>query len=68
MKIKPIRMAFPKAAESAGQREEPLTESEQATEQWLRRIPDDPAGLLRRKLEQSHRIEYPEVRNAQEPW
>ena len=53
---------------SAAQREEPLTESEQATEQWLRRIPDDPAGLLRRKLEQSHRIEYPEVRNAQEPW
>ena len=53
---------------SAVQREEPLSESEQATEQWLRRIPDDPAGLLRRKLEQSHRIEYPEVRNAQEPW
>ena len=53
---------------SAAQREEPLSESEQATEQWLRRIPDDPAGLLRRKLEQSHRIEYPEVRNAQEPW
>ena len=59
---------FPNAAQNAEQREEPLTESEQATEQWLRRIPDDPAGLLRRKLEQSHRIEYPEVRNAQEPW
>jgi Ca-activated chloride channel family protein len=46
----------------------PLTESEQATEQLLRRIPDDPAGLLRRKLEQSHRSEYPEVRDADEPW
>lgn len=32
------------AAESAGD------ESEQAAEQWLRRIPDDPAGLLRRKF------------------
>jgi len=26
------------------------TESAQATEQWLRRIPDDPGGLLRRKF------------------
>lgn len=48
--------------------ERPLSESEQATEQWLRRIPDDPAGLLRRKLEQSHRNEYPEVRDAIKPW
>ena len=53
---------------TAAQREEPLSEIEQATEQWLRRIPDDPEGLLRRKLEQSHRSEYPEVRDAQEPW
>ncbi len=29
--------------------EEP-NEEQQATEQWLRRIPDDPAGLLRRKF------------------
>lgn len=48
--------------------ERPLSESEQATEQWLRRIPDDPAGLLRRKLEQSHRNEFPEVRDAAKPW
>lgn len=48
--------------------ERPMSEEEQATEQLLRRIPDDPAGLLRRKLEQSHRNEYPEVRNAVEPW
>jgi Ca-activated chloride channel family protein len=48
--------------------ERPLTESEQATEQWLRQIPDDPAGLLRRKLEQSHRNEFPEVRDAVKPW
>lgn len=48
--------------------DQPLSESEQATEQLLRRIPDDPRGLLRRKLEQSHRSEYPEVRDAKKPW
>ena len=29
-------------------------EEQQATEQWLRRIPDDPAGLLRRKFRYQH--------------
>ncbi len=28
----------------------PYDESEQASEQWLKRIPDDPAGLLKRKF------------------
>ena len=28
----------------------PKSEEKQATEQWLRRIPDDPGGLLRRKF------------------
>ena len=27
-----------------------LDEGQLASEQWLRRIPDDPAGLLRRKF------------------
>jgi len=30
--------------------DKPPDENQQATEQWLRRIPDDPAGLLRRKF------------------
>ncbi len=30
--------------------EPPLTEEQRATQQWLRRIPDDPGGLLRRKF------------------
>jgi Ca-activated chloride channel family protein len=30
-------------------------EAEQATEQWLRRIPDDPGGLLRRKFYYQYR-------------
>lgn len=36
--------------ETSEQREE-----QQANEQWLRRIPDDPAGLLRRKFAWQHR-------------
>jgi len=44
------------------------SEREQATEQWLRQISDDPAGLLRRRLEQNHRVDYPEVRESDEPW
>ena len=47
---------------------ETMSESDQAIEQWLRRIPDDPAGLLRRKLEQSHLTEFPEVTDAVKPW
>jgi Ca-activated chloride channel homolog len=31
-------------------------EQQQAHEQWLRRIPDDPAGLLRRKFEYQYRL------------
>lgn len=46
----------------------PLSEEQQATEQLLRRIPDDPAGLLRRKLQQSHRSAYPQVRDGIESW
>ena len=31
--------------------DKPQTEQEQSLEQWLRRVPDDPGGLLRRKFE-----------------
>jgi Ca-activated chloride channel family protein len=36
-----------------------MQKSEQALQQWLRRIPDDPGGLLRRKflLEHQRRVE-----------
>ncbi len=47
---------------------ETMTEREQANEQWLKQIPDDPAGLLRRKLENSHRSEFPEVNSSANPW
>ncbi len=32
-------------------------EIDQATEQWLRRIPDDPGGLLRRKFQYEHQLQ-----------
>ncbi|WP_426417439.1 vWA domain-containing protein [Aestuariirhabdus sp. LZHN29] len=37
----------------------PLSEDRQAMEGWLRRIPDDPSGLLRRKFEMQHRQRDP---------
>ena len=41
-------------------------ESEQANEQWLKRIPDDPAGLLKRKFKYQYgQRERPARRNAQ---
>lgn len=46
----------------------PMSEADQAAEQMLRRIPDDPAGLLRRKLQQSHISDFPDVGDAREPW
>ena len=30
------------------------SEEEQALKQWLRRVPDDPGGLLRRKFQKQH--------------
>jgi len=47
---------------------EPLTEREQANEQWLRQIPDDPAGLLERKIQNRHLTDFPKVKDSDEPW
>ncbi len=47
---------------------ESVSEDDQATEQWLRRIPDDASQLLRNKIRLNHLIEYPEVQDMQEPW
>ncbi len=53
---------------NASESPEPLSEDQQAIEQWLRKIPDDPAGLLRRKLIRSHRSDYPQVGSGENPW
>lgn len=43
-------------------------ESEQATEQWLRQIPDDPGGLLRRKFEYEYQKKYGRGARRQQAW
>lgn len=43
------------------------TESQQALEQWLRRVPDDPGGLLRRKLLRDHQ-QQAGTGNSQQAW
>ncbi len=42
--------AEPEQEQATQQAMNELDEEQQATEQWLRRIPDDPSGLLRRKF------------------
>lgn len=46
---------------------QPSQESRQALEQWLRRIPDDPAGLLRRKFMLEHQRRAGQ-KNSSTPW
>ena len=43
-------------------------EQAQATEQWLRQIPDDPGGLLRRKFEYEHQRRGLQKRNSGQQW
>lgn len=45
-----------KPAAAAAQGPEPQSESDQAEAQWLRRIPDDPGGLLKRKFSYQYRL------------
>lgn len=44
-----------------------ITEEEKATEQWLKRIPDDPGGLLRRKFLYQYK-QMPDQRDDEKPW
>jgi Ca-activated chloride channel family protein len=46
----------------------PDAEARQAMEQWLRRIPDDPGGLLRRKFYYQYRRQRQAQINDQHPW
>lgn len=44
-----------------------ITEKEKATEQWLKRIPDDPGGLLKRKFLYQYN-QAPNQHDDDEPW
>lgn len=56
------------APQQAGEATQPQSESEQATEQWLRRIPDDPGGLWRRKFLYQYKREYQSQQSEAKPW
>ncbi len=43
-------------------------ESDEAIEQWLRRIPDDPGGLLRRKFLYQYQQRERRAQAEEEPW
>ncbi len=44
-----------------------ISEEEKATEQWLKRIPDDPGGLLRRKFYYQYK-QLPNQKDSEQPW
>jgi Ca-activated chloride channel family protein len=44
-----------------------ISEEEKASEQWLKRIPDDPGGLLRRKFLYQYK-QIPNQTDESEPW
>jgi Ca-activated chloride channel family protein len=46
----------------------PRSESQQATAQWLRRIPDDPGGLWRRKFLYQYKREHQSQQSEAKPW
>ena len=53
--------------EAFEQEDAETVESEQAMEQWLRRIPDDPGGLMRRKFIYQYK-RMPNRAEVEEPW
>lgn len=51
--------------QTTAQLRDELDEEQQASEQWLRRIPDDPAGLLRRKFKYQYQQRERQNNNEQ---
>jgi Ca-activated chloride channel family protein len=60
----------PDAVGASAERTAQAREARQAAEQWLRRIPDDPAELLRRKFQYQYRErpDQPDALASGEPW
>jgi len=48
--------------------EELNKEEKMAAEQWLRRIPDDPGGLLRRKFKYQYQQRSKSINDNKQPW
>jgi len=53
--------------EQTEQEEKQQKEIQQATQQWLRRIPDDPGGLLREKFSRQHQRQK-QRQQSENPW
>jgi len=62
------RRAAEEPAGVASAESQALDEETQATEQWLRKIPDDPAGLLRRKFYYQYQQRPGSKKQEDEPW
>lgn len=43
-------------------------EEQQAVDQWLRRIPDDPSGLLRRKFQYQYQLRHRKISDNDKTW
>ena len=54
--------------QATAQQQTPIDEDKQASEQWLKRIPDDPAGLLRRKFEYQYKLRKREKSKDEQGW
>ena len=56
-------------SESKGQPEaKSHDEKQQAMEQWLQRVPDDPAGLLRARIIREHQRNYADSQDKEQAW
>lgn len=64
----PTEQSAGKSAEQAARDAAADAEAMQATEQWLRQIPDDPAALLRRKFQYQYKQMYGNRQNSGERW
>lgn len=51
--------------QAAAMESNPASESDQADAQWLRRIPDDPGGLLKRKFSYQYRLRQQQLQNPE---
>ncbi len=60
---KPLTRPDPEDAAVAQQ-----SEQQQAMEQWLRRIPDDPGGLWRRKFLYQYQRQQQQQKREEQPW
>ncbi len=58
----------PEDQQQAGEGSEGDEQEDQATEQWLRQIPDDPAGLLRRKFKYESQQQDKKFKEDQPQW